>query len=122
MGTRCNVMISQTGKTNKAVYVYRNYDGYPDGTLPSLLSVLAKVGKRADELQVATKIIQYNTTSGDTIDFPYELTSGEHGDIEYRYLINVRDRVLIVQSVKYSLDFLGDIEEPTYKEVATHDF
>lgn len=115
-------MISQTGKTNKAVYVYRHYDGYPDGTLPSLLSVLAKVGKRADELQVATKIIQYNTTSGDTIDFPYELTSGEHGDIEYRYLINVRDRLLIVQSVRYSRDFLGDIEEPTYKEVATHDF
>ena len=73
MGTRCNIKI-ETGDTT--LWIYRHWDGYPAKTGNDLATKLVNV-KSADEF--ITKLIN---------DDAYEVTTGQHGDIEYLYKIN----------------------------------
>ena len=72
MGTRCNIKI-ETGDTT--LWIYRHWDGYPAETGNDLARKLVNV-KSADEF--ITKLIN---------DDAYEVTTDQHGDIEYLYII-----------------------------------
>jgi hypothetical protein len=72
MGTRCNIKI-KTGDTT--LWIYRHWDGYPAATGNDLVRKLVNV-KSADEF--ITKLIN---------DDNYEVTTDQHGDIEYLYNI-----------------------------------
>ena len=70
MGTRCNIKI-ETGDTT--LWIYRHWDGYPAETGVDLATKLVHV-KNANEF--ITKLIN---------DDAYEVTTEQHGDIEYLY-------------------------------------
>jgi len=72
MGTRCNIKI-KTGDTT--LWIYRHWDGYPAETGVDLATKLVNV-KSANEF--ITKLIN---------DDAYEVTTEQHGDIEYLYNI-----------------------------------
>ena len=72
MGTRCNIKI-ETGDTT--LWIYRHWDGYPAETGNDLARKLVNV-KSADEF--ISKLIN---------DDAYEVTTEQHGDIEYLYNI-----------------------------------
>ena len=72
MGTRCNIKI-ETGDTT--LWIYRHWDGYPAVTGNDLATKLVNV-KNANEF--ITKLIN---------DDAYEVTTEQHGDIEYLYKI-----------------------------------
>ena len=72
MGTRCNIKI-ETGNTT--LWIYRHWDGYPAETGVDLATKLVHV-KNANEF--ITKLIN---------DDAYEVTTEQHGDIEYLYKI-----------------------------------
>ena len=73
MGTRCNIKI-KTGDT--MLWIYRHWDGYPAETGVDLARKLVNV-KTADEF--IAKLLK---------DDAYEVTTDQHGDIEYLYKIN----------------------------------
>ena len=73
MGTRCNIKI-ETGDTT--LWVYRHWDGYPAATGVDLARKLVNV-KSAQEF--INKLLN---------DDAYEVTTGQHGDIEYLYNIS----------------------------------
>lgn len=72
MGTRCNIKI-KTGDTT--LWIYRHWDGYPAETGVDLARKLVNV-KTADEF--IAKLLK---------DDAYEVTTDQHGDIEYLYTI-----------------------------------
>tara|TARA_Y100000401_G_scaffold65333_1_gene52062 strand:+ start:832 stop:1371 length:540 start_codon:yes stop_codon:yes gene_type:complete len=73
MGTRCNIRI-KAGDTK--LWIYRHWDGYPAETGVDLARKLVNV-KTADEF--IAKLLK---------DDAYEVTTEQHGDIEYLYKIN----------------------------------
>ena len=75
MGTRCNIKI-ETGDT--MLWIYRHWDGYPAETGVDLARKLVNV-KSAGEF--ITKLIN---------DDAYEVTTEQHGDIEYLYNITFK--------------------------------
>ena len=88
MGTRCNVVINY-GKTK--LYLYRHWDGYYAETGDHLRNILfhsfsdggyTKAAKFINNLLAAKR----DVNKWDSPDKPqYEVTSQEHGDIEYKY-------------------------------------
>ena len=72
MGTRCNIKI-KTGDTT--LWIYRHWDGYPAETGVDLATKLVHV-KNANEF--IAKLLK---------DGAYEVTTEQHGDIEYLYNI-----------------------------------
>ena len=76
MGTRCNIKI-KTGNTT--LWVYRHWDGYPAATGNDLATKLVNV-KDANEF--INKLLN---------DDAYEITTEQHGDIEYLYTIKFED-------------------------------
>lgn len=77
MGTRCNIKIKNGDTT---LWIYRHWDGYPAVTGNDLATKLVNV-KGATEF--ITKLIN---------DDSYEVTTDQHGDIEYLYTIKFTGR------------------------------
>ena len=73
MGTRCNIKI-ETGNTK--LWVYRHWDGYPAETGVDLARKLVNVKSSKEFIN---KLLN---------DDAYEVTTGQHGDIEYLYNIS----------------------------------
>jgi len=118
MSTRANVII-ESKRDNQKLYFYRHSDGYPEGTMPTLTKFIEwlRAGKiRNDVSQSAGWLIilgamEYNTIpqfnmeeaispksygNPETFKEPsdwkvgaYEPTSGIHGDVEYKYSIDL---------------------------------
>lgn len=86
MSTRATIKIVEN---KDVIWVYRHCDGYPETTFEDLKNTLSNIGKYTDAFEIATEIIQSKDTT-----FPYELTSCQHGDEEYAYLIDVEKREL----------------------------
>jgi len=96
MSTRSNIII----KDNSCkVYLYRHSDGYPEGAGVDLKKFLEKHEyDKWSGSQLATDLIRFHepTDYGFKVEdyYPYELTNGIHGDIEYLYVINLIDNTL----------------------------
>ena len=108
MSTRANIIIKDD---YKQLWFYRHSDGYPDGTLPTLNKFLdlVKSGKIRSNVSQAAGwliIIGAEEYAQEKIDYEhtrwkvgaYEPTTGQHGDIEYLYTID-----LIKKEVTYKL-------------------
>ena len=132
MSTHANIII-QNGKDKQ--YFYRNSDGYPDGTLPSLKMFMSwvKEGKIRDNvLQASGWLIligadenkdeyigggKYKTK--ENIAQPsigtygwrcgsYEPTTEIHSDIQYIYTLDLKKLTILVQAA---------VGENTYKKI-----
>jgi hypothetical protein len=109
MSTRANVVIKDKYNT---LWFYRHSDGYPKGTLPTLNKFLdlVKEGKiRSNASQSAGWLIVIGALESHTdfnVKSPYDLspedwkvgayepTTGQHGDIEYLYTIDLDEKTI----------------------------
>ena len=82
MSTRCNIIIKE--KNQEPIYVYHHFDGYPEGVGSELKEILST---RFNEVLTGKNIenFLYN------YDTQYEKTDSIHGDIEYLYILTVKD-------------------------------
>lgn len=96
MGTRCKVRVSDT--SNKHIEFYHHWDGYPEGVGFELLELLNSfpIHKSAYSNEPPSVEIGLNTfiralmklEHGEQYEFDYY----RHGDIEYFYYVNLKDR------------------------------
>ena len=100
MSTRCIVEIKDSSNKNlKPITLYHHHDGYPFseyGVCDDLLKRFYDVDK--DELNVSYIDDVVNTLVKDVND-EYEVTAYNHGDIEYKYTIDVATKSLKCESV-----------------------
>lgn len=89
MSTRATILV-KSEKFNESVSIYHHCDGYPEGVGETLKSVLSSLNWHFnyDVFDIANKILKLKS------DTSFELTSGQHGDEEYAYLINVDEQVM----------------------------
>ena len=73
MSTRCQVRVIANGKN---VMLYHHWDGYPEGVGYCLLKIL----KKAENKRWADEFVNKMITKGN-----FEITFGNHCDIEYYY-------------------------------------
>ena len=92
MSTRANIVLQEKGHT---LWLYHHSDGYPSYLGWKLMQIMEKHKK----------------------DDGFEITKGQHGDIEYLYLIDIQDKEIaclrpdesLLKRVKYNSD--KDIQE-----------
>lgn len=122
MSTRANIIVKDS---NSTVYLYRHGDGYPDGLGSELNEFLNNVknGNYLSFYEIIGRIL-----TGGVDDVRY--TTGIHGDIEYKYMIEIKEtpklRVFERKSWNYETTddeawqeifpgFLGDTNDRTFK-------
>tara|TARA_Y100000593_G_C4240826_1_gene302047 strand:- start:317 stop:676 length:360 start_codon:yes stop_codon:yes gene_type:complete len=101
MGTRCNIKVTDGHDT---LWFYRHWDGYPSSVMPSLeplMEGLKSGNLRANVGQFAGWITVIGHQEAECPELGsgwkcgnYEPTTGEHGDIEYLYTIDLRNKTL----------------------------
>jgi len=115
MSTRCNVLV--TDEYSKQ-WFYRHSDGYPSCTAESLKKFIQYIEDnkiRPSVSQGSPWLIvlghnEYAEDEGTTTADPsggafgwkvgaYELTNEKHGDIEWLYTINLKDKKITVESI-----------------------
>jgi len=108
MGTRCNINI--TDANGSELWIYRHSDGYPEQVLPQLNELMNKVkeGLLRDNVSQFTGwlIVIGNKEYNRTRNLPkrqgfnswkcgaYEPTTGEHGDIDFMYWVNLEHKTV----------------------------
>ena len=101
MGTRCNIKVTDG---QDELCFYRHWHGYPSAVLPSLKPLMEKLteGKlRTNVGQFAGWITILGHEQAGKPELgkgwkcgDYEPTTGEHGDIEYLYTIDLTNKTL----------------------------
>ena len=93
MSTRATILIREG---NDEIRIYHHCDGYPSGVGKDLKNYLNKNPNRFwDAYGIANGLIK-----GDCVkDDEYELTSCQHGDEEYAYLIDCKDKSITCYKV-----------------------
>jgi hypothetical protein len=133
MSTRCNIKVADGYDT---LWFYRHSDGYPEGALPTLKKFMGWVKDgliRENVGQASGWLIvighkEYSEYEGNGYtDLPskesgsgwkvgaYEPTTGEHGDIEYLYELDLRKKKITVLKVGWPEK--GGFEPRSYKEI-----
>lgn len=95
MSTRATILI-KSEKQNQQVRIYHHWDGYPEGVGTDLKHYLKEVGFcYADVYRIANGLIKGGVydDKGES-DMGYELTSCQHGDEEFAYLIDCDNKTL----------------------------
>ena len=95
MSTRATILIRE--KNEPDVHIYHHCDGYPEGVgsdLKHYLSSLKHYEWIAND--IATALIKGSAVKDDN---GYELTSCQHGDEEYAYLIDCDNKTLTCYSI-----------------------
>jgi hypothetical protein len=110
MSTRCNVLI--TDGFGHKLWFYRHSDGYPRGVRPTLQKFMkwVKTGKIRNNVGQATGWLvilgneEYKAGSSPTQwkVGAYEPTTGQHGDIEYLYTIDLLKKTLLAEKVDFN--------------------
>lgn len=123
MSTRANIIIKD--EYSKLIF-YRHSDGYPEGTLPTLATFLSlvKEGKiRNNVSQSAGWLIlmganeygvSFEPDNTDVMGWKcgaYEPTTCIHGDIEYKYVIDLVKLTIAVYKR------IGPWDKPRFKKV-----
>lgn len=99
MSTRANIIIKDS---HTELWFYRHSDGYPEGVMPTLkkfIDLIKKGTLRDDAMQSAGWLIIFGHNEYKVPDEPsvkndwkvgaYEPTTGQHGDIEWLYTVDV---------------------------------
>lgn len=103
MSTRCTILIKNESEKEE-VRLYHHHDGYPEGVGESLKRFLEKkIAKHLwsvsqwDVYQMANQLIKGECKYRDEADpdMGYELTSGQHGDENYGYIIDCDKKQLL---------------------------
>ena len=92
MSTRCNVIVKD--KFNK-IWLYHHHDGYPEGVGADLVSRFAEKFKKDERIwwsDIVNKLVKDQNDE-------YEITDGEHSDIEYCYTIDCGKKTICWQKV-----------------------
>lgn len=107
MSTRCNVRIEDGH--DDVLWFYRHSDGYPEGALPTLKRFMSwrKAGLIRENVSQAAGwliVLGHHEYLGDGVSYPpssqgilgwkvgaYEPTTGVHGDIEYLYVLDLKE-------------------------------
>lgn len=89
MATRSNVKINDAN-TGAQIWIYRHWDGYPAGGGADLAKVIRRI-TRLDFSSLANELLrlQRPATKYSGPEYIYEVTDGEHGDIEWRYDVSL---------------------------------
>lgn len=128
MSTRCNVLIEDEYDKQ---WFYRHSDGYPKVTATSLKTFIKWLTEgriRDNVLQGASWLIIIGNTEYDGMKEPvdsfygwkvgaYELTSDIHGDIEYLYKINLKNKTVKIKKIGSNSQ-----KEYSYEEFLSTDF
>ena len=111
MSTRCNIKVVE-GKD--VLWFYRHSDGYPEGAMPVLKEFLKhlKSGAIRDNLSQASGWLVYLGAKEYGLHDPnivdgfsgwkvgaIEPTTGQHGDIEYLYTIDLKNKTITTDSI-----------------------
>lgn len=86
MATRAHIRIYYD---DKVIMLYHHFDGYPDGIGSDLKKVVDEIYK--NDIFAINKLIKGKLI---TNDLTYELTDCLHGDEEYVYVIDCRDKTI----------------------------
>ena len=86
MSTRATI---QFKGRDEVYFIYKHSDGYPEGVLPELDKLMSIDGIGSQDMAlIATRfLINSNLDSLKNSSLCFELTSCEHGDESYRYLV-----------------------------------
>lgn len=93
MSTRCNIKIKQNWDS-APIWLYHHHDGYLEGVGADLNNRLAGYKCRWYAPDIANKLVK------DSED-EYEITMGEHGDIDYLYEILCFARKMKVWEIRW---------------------
>ena len=93
MSTRATILI-KSEKKGKSVRIYHHCDGYPEG-IGSDLKAYTSTLNCWDVYEIANDLIKGHCIHDDD----YELTSCQHGDEEYAYLIDCDAKTLTCYEV-----------------------
>lgn len=96
MSTRASIQVKERDST---IYLYRHCDGYPETCAVDLQAVLGKHDYWDDE-DIATEIVQKQNPELNS--FPFWIASGEHGDEEFKYVIDCDKQTLTIFEKDYS--------------------
>lgn len=112
MSTRANIVLKDG---EDKLWFYRHSDGYPEGTMPTLnkfLNLIKEKKIRDDISQASGWLIiigaeENHTPSTDQLrndgyDWKvgaYEPTTGQHGDIDYLYTVDLEKKTIDVKEV-----------------------
>jgi len=107
MSTRANIKVID-GHSNE-LWFYRHSDGYPEGAMPLIKTFMEKLasGEIRDNISQASGwliILGHDEYSEISEKYDHakwkvgsiEPTTGEHGDIEYLYEINLKEKIVQV--------------------------
>ena len=98
MSTRATILIKSAEK-KESVRIYHHLDGYPDG-IGSDLKAYTSTLRWWDVYGIANDLIKGRCGMvGNSPDDGYELTSCQHGDEEYAYLIDCDAKTLTCYEV-----------------------
>ena len=92
MSTRCNVIVKT--KFDK-IWLYNHFDGYPEGVGADLVNRFKEKFEKDEKIWWSDVV---NSLVKDTKD-NYEVTDGEHGDIEYLYTIDCDKKTICWQKI-----------------------
>ena len=113
MSTRASIQIWESDNPDcRRIYLYRHCDGYPDTTGRELNELLQKNKAEwiRDDEKIATDLVRHTTPYQHPItdrvyhDFNYEVAIAEHGDEEYKYIINARTLAMTVFEKRWRND------------------
>lgn len=111
MSTRCNIKVIEN---DEELWFYRHSDGYPEGVMPVLKEFLKylKSGAIRDNISQASGWLvyfgakEYGLHDPDSKDGfsgwkvgSIEPTTGQHGDIEYLYIIDLVKKTIKTKEV-----------------------
>lgn len=106
MSTRCNIIIKE--KDEQPLIIYHHFDGYPEGVGAELKSVIADkiesiCGCTGNKTFILSRILYDFSTQ-------YEETDNIHGDIEYLYVLDIKDDGVLYKCYEVPIFTDYDIE------------
>lgn len=115
MSTRANIVVKDSFKAR--MWFYRHSDGYPEGALPLLCRFMQDVTDdklRNNASQAAGHLITLGAKGyegvyppGSGMDWKVgaiEPTTGQHGDIEYLYILDLEKKTIEVRAGNFWKD------------------
>jgi hypothetical protein len=108
MSTRANILIKDS---HDELWFYRHSDGYPEGTMPTLSEFMRRIveGEIRNNVSQASGwliVIGHEEYAEQREKYPhiggwkvgaYEPTTGEHGDINYLYVVDLDEKTIEIQ-------------------------
>lgn len=104
MSTRANIVLIEKENT---LWLYHHHDGYPSYLGWKLMQIMEKYKEDCFNIfDIANAMFK------DKEDDDFEITKGQHGDIEYLYSIDIQNKKIsclrpdesLLKSVKYNSD------------------